>query len=391
MANIIGSLLIELKAKTDAFEKGMKSAKDLSFSTAGEIVNSLENIGKSLGRLHFGSLDQAGKSLGILSGIAVGTSVAVATSILVVAEETSKKMVEMGHSAEKAGMDIREFGEFAYAAKRSGVDIETFTNAMAKLNKTALSAAEGNQKAEQALKLAGTSSRDSHGNLQTTSTMLEQIIKRYGELTDKTLASGNAQQVFGKGGVSIVPMLKQGTAAIEEYRKQAEMLGLAFGPETLDAAKKFRGTIVEMKAASEGATIQFTAGFVPALNDALGAMIKVEGHKSAMRQFGEEVGEAFKGLAKAAMAAYVGLQQLYQINIKSPINQIQGQFASGAGLYENLIKGSLKAVFQTDPAAKKEIDDLQKRYDDFVLKVNAGNPHTGDKEKDGKSRTTGLD
>jgi hypothetical protein len=143
-SNTLGTILIELKAKTDAFERGMKSAKDLSFTTSSEIVGSLERIGKSLLNLKFNNLDQMGRSLGMIGGIAAATGAALATSVIAVAVETSKKMVEMGHDAEKAGMGIQSFTEFAYAAKRSGVDVETFTNAMSKLAKTAVASAQGN-------------------------------------------------------------------------------------------------------------------------------------------------------------------------------------------------------------------------------------------------------
>jgi hypothetical protein len=294
MSNVIGSLLIEIKAKTDAFERGMKSAKDVSFNSASEIVGSLENIGKSLTKLHFGNLDQVGKSLGILSGIAVGTSVAVATSLLVVAERTSKNMVEMGHSAEKAAMDIKSFGENAYAAKRSGVPIEEFTNAMAKLAKTALSAAEGNVQAQRALQLAGTSATDAGGRLRTTGSILDDVIKKYETTTDRTLKAGLAQQLFGRGGAAIIPFLEKGSAAIAELRQEADRLGVAFDENALESAKRFRGELAQMKAAGEGAAIQFTAGLLPAINQVLSGLTHVEGHSSAMRSFGENIGAGFK-------------------------------------------------------------------------------------------------
>jgi hypothetical protein len=165
LATTLGTLLIELKAKTDQFEKGMKNAKDLSFTTTSEIVSSLGRIGSQLMNMRFNGVAQAGKSVAMLGGIAVGAGAALATSLVAVAIETSNKMVEMSHNAEKAGMDIKEFTENAYAAKRSGVAIEDFTNAMSKLAKTAVSAAQGNAQAQRAFALAGTSATDSAGRL----------------------------------------------------------------------------------------------------------------------------------------------------------------------------------------------------------------------------------
>jgi hypothetical protein len=365
-SNTLGTILIELKAKTDAFERGMKSAKDLSFTTSSEIVGSLERIGKSLLNLKFNNLDQMGRSLGMIGGIAAATGAALATSVVAVAVETSKKMVEMGHDAEKAGMGIQTFSEFAYAAKRSGVDVETFTNAMSKLAKTAVAAAQGNAQLQAALRLAGTSATDSAGRLRPTGDILTDIIKKYETLTDRTLKVGLAQQVFGRGGAGIIPLLEKGSKAIEEYRKQAEMLGVAFDENALGAAKQFAGTLAQVKAASEGAAIQFTSGLLPAINQILQGFTEVTGKTSAMRAFGETAGEAFKFIAKAAYAAYIGIQEFILAN-KTAIETYEKspwwQKATGIA--------SMKAIFQVDPKTKDDMDALQRRYEKFVESLNA--------------------
>jgi hypothetical protein len=365
-SNTLGTILIELKAKTDAFERGMKSAKDLSFTTSSEIVGSLERIGKSLLNLKFNNLDQMGRSLGMIGGIAAATGAALATSVVAVAIETSKKMVELGHDAEKAGMGIQSFTEFAYAAKRSGVDVETFTNAMSKLAKTAVASAQGNAQLTQALKQAGSSATDAAGRLRPTGDILTDIIKKYETLTDRTLKVGLAQQVFGRGGAGIIPFLEKGSKAIEEYRKQAEMLGVAFDENALGAAKQFAGTLAQVKAASEGAAIQFTSGLLPAINQILQGFTEVTGKTSAMRAFGETAGEAFKFIAKAAYAAYIGIQEFILAN-KTAIETYEKspwwQKATGIA--------SMKAIFQVDPKTKDDMDALQRRYEKFVESLNA--------------------
>jgi hypothetical protein len=384
-SNTLGTILIELKAKTDAFERGMKSAKDLSFTTSAEIVGSLERIGKSLLNLKFNNLEQMGRSLGMIGGIAAATGAALATSVVAVAIETSKKMVELGHDAEKAGMGIQSFTEFAYAAKRSGVDVETFTNAMSKLAKTAVASAQGNAQLTQALKQAGSSATDAAGRLRPTGDILTDIIKKYETLTDRTLKVGLAQQVFGRGGAGIIPFLEKGSQAIEQYRKQAEMLGVAFGPQSLASAKQFQGSLAQIKATSEGATIQLTAGLLPALNDVLGVMLKVSDNKSLMRQFGEDAGEAFRTLARSAFAAYIGIQQLKVALYEEPkaIAEKDPWWKKALG-----ITGA-KMIFGTDPESQKKFAALQKEFDDFVLKLEAGAVVGKTKEEGGKG-TPGL-
>jgi hypothetical protein len=380
-SNTLGTILIELKAKTDAFERGMKSAKDLSFTTSSEIVGSLERIGKSLLNLKFNNLDQMGRSLGMIGGIAAATGIALATSVVAVAVETSKKMVEMGHDAEKAGMGIQTFTEFAYAAKRSGVDIETFTNLMSKLAKTAVGAAQGNAQLQAALRLAGTSATDSAGRLRPTGDILTDIIKKYDTLGDKTLKVGLAMQVFGKSGAAGVPFLDQGPEKIEALRKQADQLGVAFGPELIGAAQSFVGSIKTMQAASEGAAIQFTSGFLPAVNQVLSSMLKVEGHASAMRGFGETAGEAFKFIAKGAMAAVTGVEEFILAN-RTMIEQARQQAANSSFFEKITGQAAIKAIFTVDPKTAKDMDDLQRRYEKFVQELDSPpkvNPHPEEK------------
>jgi hypothetical protein len=60
------------------------------------------------------------------------------------------------------------------------------------------------------------------------------------------------------------------------------MLGVAFGPQSLASAKQFQGSLAQIKATSEGATIQLTAGLLPAINQiSAGMLTEVTGKTSA--------------------------------------------------------------------------------------------------------------
>jgi TP901 family phage tail tape measure protein len=123
--------------------------------------------------------------------------------------------------------------------------------------------------------LAGTSATDSAGRLRSTGSILDDVIKKYDSLSDKTLKVGLSQQVFGRGGAALLPFLEKGGDAIKKYREQAELLGIALDEKTVAAAKNFKGAINDYKAASEGATIQLTAGMLPAINQIINSMTKV--------------------------------------------------------------------------------------------------------------------
>jgi hypothetical protein len=370
MATTLGTLLIELKAKTDQFEKGMKNAKDLTFTSAAAITSSLSKIGSQFANMRFNGIDQAGKSVAMLGGIAAGTGAALASSLVAVAIETSTKMIEMSHNAERAGMDIKEFSENAYAAKRSGVAIEDFTNSMSKLAKTAVSAAQGNAQAQRALALAGTSATDSAGRLRSTGSILDDVIKKYDSLSDKTLKVGLSQQVFGRGGAALLPFLEKGGDAIRKYREQAELLGIALDEKTVAAAKNFKGAINDYKAASEGATIQMTAGMLPALNGVLSAMTKVEGHSSAMRSFGESVGSVFKGLAIGVLTITTGIEELgLRIADLADLGKAAASFNPfniGEGV------AALSAYAARREERKKAYDELEKGFYSRVGAITAG-------------------
>jgi hypothetical protein len=85
MATTLGTLLIELKAKTDAFERGMKSAKTSHSLPRQRSSVRVGRIGESILKLRFNNLDQMGRSLGMIGGIAAATGAALATSVIAVA------------------------------------------------------------------------------------------------------------------------------------------------------------------------------------------------------------------------------------------------------------------------------------------------------------------
>jgi len=249
----VGSLFVNIVAKTTKFDKGMKGARS-NLKTFGA---SVVNMGKKL--LAFGS---------ILTGVAIGGMVVFARGQLEIIDKLAKSAKALDITTE-ALVGIQHAAELT-----AGVTGDKLVVAFKRMQKTisdASVAGGGLSTAVRALKQLGLSAE----NLKNLApedqfAAIADGLKNVGAQADKARI---AQDVFGRSGGALLPTLKLGSQGLRDLAEDAKALGLTFSAGEAAKVEEFNDQVTRLSGLMGGLGRGFVIRVAPAAAEAIQGMV----------------------------------------------------------------------------------------------------------------------
>lgn len=236
-----GSIVIDLLMKTGSFE-----------TDTGRAEKRLQQFKKEA--------QDAGAAIGAaFLGFASAAAVLVKGSID--AFDATAKL------ASSVGITSESLSALSYAADLSGISQEELGSSLARLARSASDAASGAKEQAAAFDLLGVSVKGADGQLKNTDVLLAEIADKFASYKDGAAKTALAQEVFGKSGAKLIPLLNAGAAGIEELKKEAEALGLVFGGDTGPQAELFNDNISRLRGAVKGLSNGVAIELLPTLSN----------------------------------------------------------------------------------------------------------------------------
>lgn len=240
--------LFELVAKISLdkseYEKGLSDAKEEG-----------KSFGDRLGGA-FGTVAKAGAVVG-------GAAVAAGGAIYGMATKAAGATDRVDKMSQKLGLSRTAFQELDFVASQSGTSVEGLRGGMKTLTTAMSQASQGGKSQIQMFDKLGVSIYDSNGNLKDQETMLFDTITALQGMEDGTEKTALANQLLGKSGSELMPLLNGEAGSMDAMRKQAHDLGLVLSDETIDAGVKLTDTIDQTKRAFEAITTNVGAQVMP--------------------------------------------------------------------------------------------------------------------------------
>ena len=202
MAGALGELSIDLSANIPKFESALTKAAYLAESSmdkVGAAMKSAETHAKMLE----GTLGTLGTSIGAL-GV-----VASAGAFVEMVKGSIESAAEMKHLSEETGVSVGALSALKGAAKMVGVDLHEAALMATRLDKAMWEAQGGNAKAQSTFEKLGVQATDSNGHLRDTETVLMDVAKKFEVMESGAAKSALAQELFGKTGAQMIPLLEQ--------------------------------------------------------------------------------------------------------------------------------------------------------------------------------------
>tara|TARA_A100001201_G_scaffold143757_1_gene147255 strand:+ start:3378 stop:6710 length:3333 start_codon:yes stop_codon:yes gene_type:complete len=351
--------------------KGAVNAVDLTKENLEKLNNEL-NMGAKLARKHGAAMSKgkdALKSLGsgfasatkLAAGFAVLGAGAAATALTKLTTQGFTAIDSLAKVSDKLGIGTESLAAYRLAAEQSGVASQSFDIALQRLTRRTAEAAAGTGEAQAAFKALGLSASELV-NLSPDQA-LDQIADSFSKVQNQAQRVQIAFKLFDTEGVNLVNTLAGGSAAFDEFRRQAEIAGLAISRETARGVERANDATNLLKKSIGGLGQQLaarSAPFIEAISDSLfealenfGGMSKVADSvfKTIIGGAGF-VADAFNGLRVVWLALKVPFQEVGRaiLNIFRMLDVasvgLQNAFISLINLITGGVTTAIRGTFQ---------------------------------------------
>lgn len=215
-------------------------------------------------------LDAGIKGLIVSIGAISGAVVAAATSLFGLAKFTANAGEEAKKAATMLGLDVEAYQELSYAAELSEMSVSEFQMSLRLLANSASNSAMGLKADILAFNKLGVSATTSNGKLKAADTLLAEIAEKFSKMPDTLEKTALAQDLFGRSGAQLIPMLNEGAAGIERLRREARESGTIMSAESAAACDEFNDSLFRLKSVVLGVRNQIGLGLIPALTELIG-------------------------------------------------------------------------------------------------------------------------
>ena len=248
---------------------------------------------------------QAGDRL-MKTGAMMGA--AVVGSLVATTKAAADYGDEIAKAAGKTGMTTEAISGLRYAAEQSGVAFGNLEMGLARMQRSAVMAAEGGNRTAEVYQRLGVNVRDSAGNIKSGDVLFTELAQAISEVQNPTERAALAMEIFGRSGAQMLPLFKDGAAGIAELTDRAEQLGLILDAESAAAAERFNDSLSDLKMGAMAISNSLAQSLFPALSqnneaiaEALGGVSKWIGDNRTLTRTLLMVAG---GLGTAAMGVY---------------------------------------------------------------------------------------
>lgn len=173
------------------------------------------------------------------------------------AKQAVKALVDIAYAAaqtgsgwkklsEQTGIAVEQLSAMNYLAIKGETDITSLANGLKFLSKNAYAAATDGGDAAKAFNKLGVSVRDSSGNIKSSHQLLVETANAFKGMKNETERTALAIEIFGRGGMALLPMLKEGGANIQMMEQRARELGITWSTVDARAADELTDAIEDL-------------------------------------------------------------------------------------------------------------------------------------------------
>lgn len=367
---------------------GLQKDLDKTAEEAKAFAKQTTENDKAFAKLSANGLPQAQSGFAGLSAGA-GASIAAVTAVVGVvmtvkhaireaevqffemAKASAEATLEMNHLGKVTGTSVEWISQMAHAAKASHLTIEQLHVGLATMTERAAQTPEAFTK-------LGISVRDVAGNFKDTKTLTDEISDKMSHLGSASERAALAQELMGRAGKEMVPLLERGSAGLQAMADHADAMGVTVTKASVVIAEKWNHALIDTEGALDAVKRTLADDTLPIFTQAaqigttmFGEILKwVQANKKALIEFAKE---AVIGLANSfALAAKAGSALSYVVQGLTDVvttkydvafegaRAIAASVARGAEDLEAKLRATSKASADAVEPVEKETGARQK-------------------------------
>lgn len=183
--------------------------------------------------------------------------------------------------SKRIAISAEAYQKISYAAKQSGTDMGSVESAFKKMSATVEDASSGNKMAQETIAKLGISMDELKG--KSPEQLFELMADALNQVSDETQKAALAQEVFGKGGMQLIPML----GSYKELGQEIADTGGIMSNEAVAAADAFNDSMERLKTTLMSGLVN--SGFINWLNDVVKAFDEVSKAGGAFKIVAEDL------------------------------------------------------------------------------------------------------
>jgi len=180
---------------------------------------------------------------------------------------------ELEKVAERLGMTTAKLAEMKYAAFLADVEFDELQVGLKLLARNMQNAADGTGTAAGALKAMGLDAVDPlTKRLKPMDQMIDEIADKFATYRESAERTALAQELFGRSGNKMIPMLIGGAAGMKASADEGRKLGAVMGDDLIQKAVMAEAQWKRFKSVTAGVSNQFANDLLPAVTSLLGGI-----------------------------------------------------------------------------------------------------------------------
>lgn len=243
MAIQAGDVIWNVTASLDGLKNGLHAGVGQVQSASQKIAAATRTIGYSFTALG-----------GIITGALSGAIYKFATY----GDEIAK-------AAKRTGLSTEAMSEFRHAVEQSGASLQAFEAGIKRMARVLLDAESGLKESQDSLSALGLTVDDFKGKTPEEAFML--FAEAIAGVDDELRQVALAQEIFGRSGTMMLPLINEGAAGIAALRQEARDLGIVLDTETATSAEVINDLFDEMKKAVMGLVVPIGSALAPHIKD----------------------------------------------------------------------------------------------------------------------------
>lgn len=253
MSRSLGTLTLDLIAKTGGFESGMDKAARI----ADKKTREMERQARERAR----AIEDA------FTRMAAGVTAAWgALNVLGSVKQAADLADQLSKLSQRTGVAIESLSALNYAAGLNDATFDDMGEALKGLSNKMFEAASKGGEAAEAFDALGIRVTDSAGKLRGVDAVLLDIADAFSKMEDGAGKSAIANKLMEESGIRLIPTLNNGRAGLEAMRKEAEALGGIMGDDLAKASVELNDNLTRMQTLAQGIAASVGNALIPTIN-----------------------------------------------------------------------------------------------------------------------------
>ncbi|ERS88845.1 hypothetical protein [Halomonas sp. PBN3] len=283
--------------------------------TDANVSGRFNNMAGEIGRLGRRTLFAAGAAAGGIFGIANSTAT--------LGDDVAK-------TSAKIGISTQELQELRYAAERSGVSTQKLDSSTERFVKRLGEARQGGGAAAKAYEQLGL---DANKLAELTPAQsLRVVADELAKVENHSDRVALAAQFFGREGVAMINMLKDGSAGLDQYARDARRVGFALGDDAAAGSEAFKDAMLDAGLSLQGMKNTIGAELMPAITDLMKEFSGwMRENREQVKAFARTFGERLKAAVPTILQLGRGVA-----TFAATLGDLTTKAAAAVGGFDNL-------------------------------------------------------